>query len=161
MKYYLRERAHSIKKRILALPWPSFIRTLLNHWLTEHFLRYLVIGLSTFALQIVFLFLLTKLTRLKDVEANLISTLLCLVFNFLMSNYWTFRSGSHGQGKKMGKYLIVAAWNYIFDTLLAFPFLTLTINMNPYIAKILITALIVLWNFFIYKFWVFKTSKAD
>ena len=142
----MKERARSLKKWILALPMPKVIKTLLSHWLTEHFIRYLIIGLSTFALQIVFLYLLTKLTQLSQITANFISTLLCLAFNFLMSNYWTFKSGSNEQGKKMGKYLVIAAWNYVFD---------------PYVAKILITALIVLWNFFIYKFWVFKTSKTD
>ena len=156
----MREHAHKLKKRILALPWPAVIKTLLSHWLTENFIRYLVIGLSTFVMQLLFLFLLTKFTQLSEVAANFISTLLCLAFNFVMSNYWTFKSGSKNQSTKIGKYFVVATWNYIFDTVLAFPFLSVTVKLNAYLAKVLITGLIVLWNFFIYKFWVFKT-KTD
>jgi putative flippase GtrA len=81
-----------------------------------------------------------------------------MIFNFVFSNFWTFKAGTQKQTAKIGKYLVIATINYLLDTLVVFPFLTGILKMNQYLAKILITALIVMWNFFIYKFWVFKTS---
>jgi len=157
------KKLSELREQILAWSfWPAWTRKLLEHWLTASFIRYLVIGISTFLLQIGLLYIINQLLGVEKVQANLISTLLCLTFNFGFSNFWTFKTDkSSGHAKKIVKYLIIAAFNYVFDTLLAFPFLTLTLLMNQYLAKILITGLIVLWNFFLYKFWVFKESPDE
>jgi len=73
-----------------------------------------------------------------------------------MSNYWTFKAGSGAKKKKLGRYLVLFTFNYLFDTALAFPILVNSFNVNQYVAKILITGMIVAWNFFLYKLWVFK-----
>jgi putative flippase GtrA len=131
-------------------------RSVLNMVLTFNFLRYLIIGFSTFFMQIILLYFFNQTIGLEKVSANVISTLLSMIFNFLMSNYWTFKAGSSSQGKKLGKYLSLAAFNYIFDTMLAFPFLVMNLGMNQYLAKVVITGFIVAWNYFIYKLWIFK-----
>jgi putative flippase GtrA len=137
---------------------PKIVKKMLETLLSRHFLRYLVIGFTTFFMQIALLYLFTNVFSFDKIPGNICSTLLSMVFNFTMSNYWTFKAGSEKQARKLGRYAVVAAGNYVFDTLLAFPILAVSLGINQYVAKILITAMIVSWNFFIYKFWVFKTS---
>ncbi|HOY46497.1 MAG TPA: GtrA family protein [Candidatus Dojkabacteria bacterium] len=134
----------------------SLVRKALSLILTRNFIRYLIIGFTTFGMQIGLLYLFTQLLGLEKVMGNVFSTLLSVVFNFIMSNYWTFKAGSGAKKKKLGRYLVLFTFNYLFDTALAFPLLVNSFNVNQYIAKIVITGMIVAWNFFLYKLWVFK-----
>jgi putative flippase GtrA len=136
----------------------KFTRNLISLLLTANFLRYLFIGFSTFFMQIFLLFVLFQLVGMEKQIANIFSSLLAMIFNYIFSNNWTFKAGSEKHAKKIGKYLILAVFNYTFDVVFAFPFLAVTMMINPYISKVFITAIIVCWNFFIYKFWVFKTK---
>ena len=134
----------------------GIVRKVLGLVLTGSFIRYLIIGFSTFFLQIALLYLINVTFGIEKVRANIFSTLIAMVYNFLMSNFWTFKAGTKSGGKKIGKYLALAAFNYIFDTVVAFPFLAGTLGINQYLVKVIITAIIISWNFIIYKLWVFK-----
>lgn len=149
----LRDRILHSDNAILKI---SFIRKALSLVLTRNFIRYLIIGFTTFGMQIGLLYVFTQILAMEKVMGNVFSTLLSVVFNFIMSNYWTFKAGSGAKKKKLGRYLILFTFNYLFDTALAFPLLVNTLNVDQYIAKILITGMIVAWNFFLYKLWVFK-----
>jgi len=161
----LKKKLAQHKANLLAHPHPliqhPLVNKLLNLWLSANFLRYLFIGFSSFFMQVALLFVFTNTLKFPSVNGNIFSTLITMVFNFVFSNFWTFKSGTSGQTSKVGKYLVVAAFNYIFDTMLAFPFLVGTLLINIFIAKIIITAIIVMWNFFIYKFWIFKKTEAE
>lgn len=157
----LLEKSKQIRSSILSWNWPPVIKKLLSQWLSLSFLKYLLIGFSSFFIQIALLFVFTQIFKMEKVPGNIVSTLLSMIFNFLMSNYWTFKSDDKAKashGSKLIKYLILAVFNYCFDTLLAFPLLAVTWHVNQYISKVIITAMIVMWNFFIYKFWVFKKT---
>lgn len=134
----------------------SIVKKALNLVLTLNFIRYLIIGFSTFFMQIVLLYIFNVTMGIEKVSANVISTLISIIFNFIMSNYYTFKAGSSSKRKKLSKYISLALFNYCFDVIIAFPILTLNLGINQYVAKILITGMIVGWNFFIYKLWVFK-----
>jgi putative flippase GtrA len=72
-----------------------------------------------------------------------------------MSNYWTFRAGGGDKLKKLLKYSSLAFFNYLADIGLFGLFVT-NYDMNHVLAKVIITAMIVCWNFLLYKLWVFK-----
>lgn len=134
----------------------NITKKVLSIVLTRSFIRYLIIGFSTFFMQLFLLFVFSQLLNLEKIIANIFSTLLSMIFNFTMSNFWTFKLSSKSSGKKLGKYIMIASFNYIFDVIIAFPFLASTLKVNQYISKIIITGVIVCWNFLIYKLWVFK-----
>jgi len=134
----------------------KFSNKLIEILLTAKFFRYLIIGFTTFFIQVGLLFFLIQILGFEKVTANIISSLLSMIFNYTFSNNWTFKAGTGKHKQKIGKYLFLAALNYSFDVFLAFPFLAITLAVNPYIAKVIITGIIVCWNFFIYKFWVFR-----
>jgi putative flippase GtrA len=152
----IRKLREKILKSDNALLKFSLVRKALILVLTRNFIRYLIIGFTTFAMQIGLLYVFTQLLGLEKVIGNVFSTLLSVVFNFVMSNYWTFKAGSGAKKKKLGRYLVLFTFNYLFDTALAFPILVTNLNVNEYLAKIIITGMIVAWNYFLYKLWVFK-----
>lgn len=145
-----------IQNKLEGWPLPAIVKKVLRQWLTMAFLRYLAIGFTTFFLQIGLLYVFTQLFGFDKVPGNIFSTLISMVFNFIASNFWTFKAGNTGKSRKLGKYLSLAVINYIFDTVLAFPLLAITLGFNQYIAKVIVTGMIVMWNYFLYKFWVFK-----
>ena len=129
---------------------------LIEALLTPSFFKYLITGFSTFFMQIGLLFLISQIFNIEKQYANIFSTLLSMIFNYTISNNWSFKAGSGKHKQKLSKYLFLAAVNYIFDVVIAFPFLAVNLGINPYLCKVIITGCIICWNFFLYKFWVFK-----
>src|SRR3989344_7200481 len=121
---------------------------------TASFIRYLVIGFSTFGLQILLLNSFTDLLNLDKNLANACSLGVAMVYNFTLTNFWTFKAGNRDKKKKLGKYLLLAAFNYLF-ALVSFNFITDNLKIDKNIAVIINTGMIVCWNFIIYKYWVF------
>lgn len=144
-------RLFSENPRNIKLIWKNLIELSL--------VRYLIIGFSSFFLNIIGLKVTILVTGLPDPKANIISMIFVLVFNFLMSNYWTFRAGGGNKLKKLLKYSILALFNYFADITI-YGFLAETYDIDTdgprFIAKVIITAMIVSWNFLLYKLWVFK-----
>jgi putative flippase GtrA len=125
--------------------------------LSPSFFRYLTIGFSTFFGQIAIFFLLFDVLKIYNTVSNIIAALIGMVFNFLMSNFWTFKAGSGQKGRKLTRYVILACFNYIFGVL-AFDFLANQAHINEYLTQVIVTAVIICWNYFLYRFWVFKKA---
>ena len=66
---------------------------------TASFIRYLVIGFSTFGLQIFLLNTFTDLLNLEKNLANAYSLGFSMVFNFTLTNFWTFKAGNREKKK--------------------------------------------------------------
>lgn len=151
-------KLRELRDKVISWNWPPFIKKLLRQWLTINFIKYVIVGLSTFALQILLLFVLTQVVTIDKVTANIFAALLSTLFSFYLSNKWSFKNNSKKNAAKLAKYTLLAVFNYCYDTLLAFPFLAITLGINQYLVKAIITGTIVIWNFFIYKLWIFKTT---
>ena len=161
----MKEKAEKFKKqflnnlsasRIPVVSHPKIINAA-DHVLTLSFVRYLIIGFASFGMDFGIFYVLDKYSPIKGIAANLTSTLVTWVFNYLMMNFWTFKAGKNAQRKKMGRYFILATFNYIFNNVI-FQIMTVNLGVNSLITKVIITGLIVCWNFFLYKLWVFKTD---
>lgn len=119
------------------------------------FLKYLLIGFSTYGIDFLLYNLLDSLTSIQDINANIISTFGSLTFNFIMSNFWTFNTGGKNKLTRLKRYTVLVIANYIFGNL-AFYFLYYQLHINDNLTKIITLGCIVSWNYFLYKFWVFK-----
>lgn len=143
--------------------------------LNKTFSRYFVIGVSTVIIDFGLLQILSSL-GMKKVMANLISVLLSVVFNFFMQNYWSFKAGSSNALLKSIKYLSLTAFNYFVNTYGFFlvyeqwkieemlykrlPFMPDFIP-DGFLSKAIITIPIMCWNFFLFKYWVFKNKETQ
>lgn len=121
------------------------------------FVRYLLIGTGTFILDFGIFNFLSLYTKTEPIVANLISTFLSLFFNFTMSNFWTFKQGKSQQAKKLGRYAILAIFNYIFGNVAMYFFIEHT-SLNHNLAKVIVTLSVMAWNFVLYKKWVFTEN---
>ena len=118
----MEEKARKLKTRFLnnlsaskvpVISNPNIIKAA-DHVLTMSFIRYLVIGFASFGMDFGIFYFLDKYSPVKGLTANLISTLITWIFNYLMMNFWTFKAGGQSHGKKMGRYFILATFNYIW-----------------------------------------------
>ena len=162
----MKEKAKRLKKQFLdrlstsklpVVSHPKIIKAA-DNVLTLSFVRYLIIGFASFGMDFGIFYILDKYSPVKGLAANLTSTLITWVFNYLMMNFWTFKAGGKSHGRKMGRYFILATFNYIFNNFM-FQIMTVNLGINSLITKVIITGLIVCWNFFLYKLWVFKNDS--
>lgn len=117
--------------------------------------RYLIVGFTTFFIDFGIHTLLKFQYGFDENIATRWSTLLSMIFNFTASNTWSFKGTSSSNPKKLLKYAGLAIVNFIFYNLM-FELLHTRNGLNDIVAKVIITAMIVSWNYLIYRFWVFR-----
>ncbi|MEI7580044.1 MAG: GtrA family protein [bacterium] len=122
------------------------------------FIRYLIIGFSSAFIDFALYQLCITYLSESKITANIISELITLIYNFSLTNYWTFQAGSAAKLNKISKYLTLAFFNYLVNNIL-FIILVGHLGFNALLTKAGIIGLIVCWNFFLYKTWVFKNDK--
>lgn len=131
----------------------------LRLWSARHqFVRYFIVGFSGVFLDVGSLYLLSDLWHVKPVLAVGINGIFMLNYVFFLNKHWTFKS----QGvthKQVVKFLILAGCNYVFSVGWMFIF-NEKIGVNHLVARVANIALAVAWNFFLYKYWVYKTPVA-
>lgn len=125
-----------------------------------NFVRYLIVGFSSFGLDFLIFNTLIFVFSVAPLSANVISLLISLVFNFLASNYWTFKAGGKKKKQKLFRYVSIASFNYVMNNAIL-GFLLYVVFLNPVPAKIVVTGLQVSWTFLVYKLWVFKTPEKQ
>lgn len=119
----------------------------------SHF-RYLISGASVFMMDLALYLVLAGVLAVKPWWANLIATPIIWVYMYIVHKYFTFKS----RGKvfyESPKFLALT----LFNTLIIPVLLYLLINnggVNYLISKVLVTGLVVLWNYPIYKSWVYR-----
>ncbi len=124
--------------------------------------RYLIIGFSSAAIELGLFWILYELVGFRTIVSplgvtlllsNVIAILLATLFNFVMNYKWTFKSSSH-IARSATLFILLFVFNQIFSNV-AIVFL-LNNGTNSMLAKVITMACIVCWNFFLYRFVVFK-----
>lgn len=137
-----------------------FSKKTIGYLRNHSFVRYLVIGITTFLLDFAIYKLLILGFDFNEIPANLTSVLLSLIYNFTMSNFWTFKAGSGNKRKKLVKYSMLASFNYVFNNTL-FAYLVSNTEFDDLLLKVFVTGLVVLWNFVLYRSWIFTSEDQD
>ena len=122
--------------------------------------RYLLSGITTFIIENISFSLIFYGTGKRLVLANVMSIAISGCYNFILSKFFVFN-----KTKNMGRteiqlalYISIVIINTLVSTLLISGLVGR--GFNPYIIKPLVTLLIVLWTFFIYKFVIFKRERT-
>lgn len=149
--------------------------------LVKSYVRYLIVGATSFALDfLIYNFLLVVLRSQPQPDwaysignlvglspeaslvlvSNIISLLTSLSFNFIASNYWTFQAGGAKKRRKIMRYATIAGFNFLLNNVI----LSIQVeyfSVNPIIAKVIVTGAQTLWTFLIYKVWVFRVEDQE
>lgn len=132
----------------------KFFDEMLNKDSMEQFLRYLVIGFSTFFLEYGIFRALLDLLHVYYLFANTAAYFISFWFNFMLNRYWSFKSTSDIKRQLM-QYLVLFGINLAATNGLMFV-MTGFLGIIPEISKILVMGAIVCWNFIIYKKIIYK-----
>lgn len=130
------------------------MRKKIHTFLNSSLFRYLIIGGFTFTIDYGLTTVAHELLGLNTFISSLIGTGTALVFNYNMSNLWTFKAKHRRHLIKVPKYGVMVLINYSFANL-GFEFLVYR-GVSFFVAKIFLTCAVTIWSFLAYRFWVFK-----
>ena len=121
----------------------------------EHsFVRYVVIGGSTFSIDFFLLVFLHGILNVNLIIAATISYWTSIAFNFTANRFWTFGATDTNIIKHMAAYGTLLGFNYLFT--IGFISVATHYGLKYTVAKVLAVAIQILWTYVIYKKVVFK-----
>jgi putative flippase GtrA len=121
---------------------------------THSFVRYVIIGGSTFAMDFGLLVLLHGLLDVNLLLATTISYWTSIVFNFYANRHWSFGAKGSPIARHLVAYGTLLAVNYLFT--IGFIAVATHYGMHYTIAKVLSVGIQTSWTYFAYKRIVFR-----
>ena len=143
------------------------LKKTLHYLWDKSFLQYFIVGCSAFVLDFLTLIFFREVLGMHPVAAVALNQILAVTYVFLLNKYWSFKS--IGQtGRQMVRFFVLMMFNYLFAIVWMWFFTKhLTVNLHVelwgktrdlwyLLVRMVNIMLSVSWNFFIYKFWVYK-----
>lgn len=115
----------------------------------RQFVRYLLVGGGSVLLEYGSFYVLLQIYHVNYLIANSIVFCAVSAINFIINRIWTFRS-TGPVGRQIAVNLVLLLFNFIGSNLILY-ILSGTLHIPPLWAKIVVTAMVVLWNFVLYK----------
>lgn len=115
-------------------------------------IRYVIVGCSSAAIELVIYFLLYEVCSIHIVVSNALAITCATTYNFFMSHKWTFKSVS-SLPRSIVLYLILFVWNQLFSSWALLQLMSL--GLHNLIAKTITILCIAAWNFVLYRKVVF------
>ena len=136
------------------------IKKILKHlWENRlQFIKYFIIGSSGFVLDILTLIGLKEGLDLNPVLSVIVNQLFMINYIFFLNKYWTFRAKGIARDQ-MYRFWLLMAWNYSFAVIIMW-FGNVLFEINYIYVRILSIAVVVSWNFILYKHWVFVENRV-
>jgi putative flippase GtrA len=117
-------------------------------------IKYFIVGLISVVLDIYSLVLIKEALAINPVAAVALNQLLIIFFNFALNKYWSFGNRNLPY-RQFVRYLILTAFDYGFGILTMYLFHQL-LGLNYLIVRLATIAVMVSWNFLLYKFWIYR-----
>ncbi|MEZ2389060.1 GtrA family protein [bacterium RCC_150] len=136
----------------------SSVRRFFGFARNGYLIKFLAVGAASFAIDLGTLTLLHELGRVDLWIATPIAFLASLIFNFFAQRKFTFQSGARAH-VSFFKYGLLVVFN-----LVATDFIVNGIaaaGMSYALGKAVATVATTVWNFLLYKHWIFKAGPAD
>lgn len=133
--------------------------SILWNLLTIKFVRYLVVGGSAFIMEFLSFIALYQHIKLILVLSNAISFCIGLLTSFVLNRLWTFAAKhkfKHTTSKQLNMYVSLALINLI-ATLMIVQILK-SVGLEANTSKLIAMCLTSIWNFAIFKIYIFKHS---
>lgn len=124
----------------------------------SHAVRFWIVGGLSFIIDLGLLTLLKEVFRVDLWIATPIAFIVSLIFNFWAQRVFTFRATNHAHVSFV-KYSLLVVFN-IFATDMIVNWISLT-PAGYGIGKIVATGITTVWNFYLYKYWIFRGAAAE
>jgi putative flippase GtrA len=126
----------------------------------HHFVRYVFVGGSTFAMDFLLLVFLHGVLHIEVLVSATISYWTSIIYNFLMNRFWTFQATENKQlGRHLLLYGMLLGCNYLFT--ISFIGVTGHFGLHYTVAKVLAVAIQMTWTYMVYQRYIFKTQPND
>ncbi|MCU1532855.1 MAG: hypothetical protein JWO49_2426 [Arthrobacter sp.] len=135
----------------------GLIRRLENLVHNGYLVKFLLVGGASFAIDLGLLALLHEVGKVDLWIATPIAFLASLVFNFLVQRKFTFQSGTRAHVSAL-KYGALVVFNVIATDVIVN--LIAGAGHSYAIGKVISTIATTLWNFLLYKHWIFKAAPT-
>ncbi len=120
--------------------------------------RYFVSGLMSASAEYLILYSLTDFKGIWYISSNTIALTVGFWISFLLNRYWTFGSKKKIMGQ-LALYCILFAFNLGASNLIIF-LLTEKAGLYYMLSKLAATAVIVMWNFLLYRKIIYTDGKT-
>jgi len=135
-------------------------KTIQYAWSVRHqFIKYFVVGFSGLFLDLGLLALCTRVFGWNPTVSLVFSQVIVLGYNFLLNKYWSFANKALSYTQIM-RYLTLAGVNYVFSLVIMYIF-NEHLGYDELLVRIATIALMVGWNFFLYKYWVYRVEERE
>ena len=130
------------------------VRSLLDKTSRKQFLKYLIVGFVSFLSEYGLFSSLFLFLKLHELIANTIALGIVFWLNFLLNKFWSFESKGD-IGRQVILYFLLFVFNMSFSNV--FIYLSSEVfDIYPLVSKIIAMALIVIWNFLLYKYIIYR-----
>lgn len=126
----------------------------------RQFIKFCLVGSFNAFLDYFIYISLTRLFFFHYLLANLISFFITVCVSFILNKKWTFRDKDSKVGLQYAKFWIMAVCGLGFNELILF-LLVRYFNVYDLLAKTVAIGIVLFWNFFVGRYWVFKNSKSE
>lgn len=120
-----------------------------------------MVGVANTLIDFGIYFVLTRFTFLSEYiyVANTIAFSIAVIFSYFVNRNWTFTLDSKPHIKEAAKFFGTNVSGFLINLTVMYIGVT-TFGLFDLFVKLIATFVAVMWNFFITKFWVFKTKKV-
>ncbi|MBU1164117.1 GtrA family protein [Patescibacteria group bacterium] len=133
----------------------------------KQFLYFTVVGASIAVVDFGLTFLLKDVFEINQYLSNTVALTTAIFSKFFLHRYWVFKeaadSNKSKEHTKFIKFLLVNATGVLINNLVIYLLSSVQLFDQYwfYVSKIIATAVVLLWNFFVNKFWTFKPHKHE
>lgn len=156
------------------MPRPSSTTGIFSPFFTKVFVKYALVGILGTLIDVGVLALLVHMTGVDPQTDHVfymyvsVSFTLAVINNFLLNQWWTFKSSRKGQKRRFIKFLLVALGGLVlsnalmfvliraFDFALGLAGILISTVMLVVIAKVVTSGIVLIWNFLVNKYWTFR-----
>ena len=124
------------------------VKSTSNGVFSIEFLKFGVVGISGIAVDFFITWLFKEKLKINKYIANCAGFSFAVVNNFLWNRYWTFNNNIQPFGEQFLKFASISIIGLVINTLLLL-ILVKYVKINFYVIKLMVIALVFLWNFYL------------
>ena len=127
----------------------------------EEIIKYLVIGVLTTVINYVIFAILVNITKVEMHASNIIAWVISVIFAYFTNKLFVFESKSFKLdilGKEIVSFGVARVLSLIMEEIILYVFVNL-LNMNQLIIKLIANIIVIIVNYILSKFIIFKKPK--
>lgn len=137
----------------------KILEILKNKEKMKHYITYVFFGILTTFVDWGVLYLFRTFLPILDKNiANTIAIFSSIIFAYFTNRKYVFKSVEKSKIKEFLKFLLSRGYTFLFQFVTFWIFATL-LNLNEYIVKLVISVVVIVLNYIISRFYVFKKTE--